>query len=265
MRVEVTAGPEPAATSIAMTKTQAKSARARPRTRTRSNPKISGPLRQKALERLMPRHAPFYGGLACGAVALLLGLWLVPGYAISLGSNALFIVFLLLTSLKVPHLTAGYLREHAREEDTPVGGIFLIVFIVVVASIVSLFLALGGGEGPDPWQVLASVASVLLGWFTVQAMGALHYAYEYYQAPETGTDGAVEGGLDFQGDEDPDGADFMYFSYTVGTSVATSDTKTTSSAMRRLVAYHLVFSHLYNTIILASAVNVMLSLGGGGG
>ena len=213
----------------------------------------------------MPRHAPFYGGLACGAGALILGLWLVPEYAISLGSNALFAVFLLLTALKVPHLTADYLREHAREEDTPVGGIFLVVLIVVVASIVSLFFALSGGQEPDPWQVLASVASVLLGWFTVQAMGALHYAYEYYQAPETAADGAVEGGLDFQGDEDPDGADFMYFSFTVGTSVATSDTKTTSGAMRRLVTWHLVFSHLYNTIILASAVNVMLSLGGGGG
>ena len=213
----------------------------------------------------MPRHAPFYVGLVLGVIALALGFWLAPEYAISLGSNTLFVVFLSLTYLKVPHLTADYLRNHAGEEDTPVGGIFLIVFIVVAASIVSLFLALSGGQEPDPFEVVASVASVLLGWFTVQAMGALHYAYEYYQAPDTGEGGVVEGGLDFQGDEDPDGADFMYFSFTVGTSVATSDTKITTSAMRRLVTYHLVFSHLYNTIILASAVNVMLSLGGGGG
>lgn len=213
----------------------------------------------------MPRHAPFYLGLILGVLVLGLGLWLAPKYALSLGSNTLFVVFLVLTYLKLPHLTADYLRQHASEEDTPVGGIFLVVFIVVVASILSLFLALAGGQNPDPWQVTASVASVLLGWFTVQAMGALHYAYEYYQVPDAGEHGAVEGGLEFQGDRDPDGADFMYFSYTVGTSVATSDTKTTSSNMRRLVGYHLVFSHLYNTIILASAVNVMLSLGGGGG
>ena len=95
------------------------------------------------------------------------------------------IVFLLLTALKVPHLTADYLREHAREEDTPVGGIFLVVLIVVVASIVSLFLALSGGQEPDPWQVLASVASVLLGWFTVQAMSKLwvHEAVHQPGAP----------------------------------------------------------------------------------
>jgi uncharacterized membrane protein len=213
----------------------------------------------------MPRHAPFYFSLGVGVAVALLAVWFAPGFAISLGSNALFIVFLLLTYLKLPHLTSSYLREHAREEDTPAGGIFLIVFLVVLASIVSLFLALSGGGDPDPWQVAASVASVLFGWFTVQSLGALHYAYEYYQAPETGEDGEVEGGLEFQGEKDPDGVDFMYFSYTVGTSVATSDTKTTSTNMRKIVLGHLIFSHLYNTFILAAAVNVMLSLGGGGG
>ena len=152
----------------------------------------------------MPRHSPFYLSLAVGAVALLLGMWLAPDFAVSLGSNGLFVTYLLLTYFKLPHLTADYLRKHAQEEDTPVGGIFLVAFIVVAASIVSLFLALSGGQQPDPWQVAASVVSVLLGWFTVQSLGALHYAYEYYQAPDTGEDGAVEGGLEFQGDRDPD-------------------------------------------------------------
>ena len=73
----------------------------------------------------------------------------------------------------------------------------------------------------------------------------------------------VEGGFDFPGEDAPDGAAFMYVSYTIGTSVATSDTRCTTNAMRRRVMVHLVFSHLYNTIILAAAVNVMLTLGGG--
>lgn len=230
------------------------------RQKTKETPQPKG---RTALDRIMPRHAPFYIGLVLGAVTLAVTLVLVPKFAISLASNALFLGFLTLTFLKLPHLTADYLREHAREEDTPVGGIFLIVVVVVVASIVSLFMALSSGSSPDPWEVAASVISVLLGWFTVQAMAALHYAYEYYEEPETGKKDAVEGGLGFQGDEDPDGYDFMYFSYTVGTSVATSDTKITSGAMRRLVLIHIIFSHLFNTIILASAVNVLMSLGGG--
>lgn len=212
----------------------------------------------------MPRHAPFYFGLAVGVIAFAAALFVVPKFAVSIGANALFVVYMTLSAIKLPRLSADYLNTHAKDEDTPAGGIFVVVVIVVLASVVSLFLALNG-EKPDAAEVALSLSSVLLGWFTVQAVGAFHYAYEYYQAPEaSGDKRKVVGGLDFQGDEEPDGTAFMYFSYTIGTSVATSDTKVTSNAMRRRVAVHLVFSHLYNTIILAAAVNVMLALGGGG-
>ncbi|WP_332699130.1 DUF1345 domain-containing protein [Devosia sp.] len=212
----------------------------------------------------MPRHAPFYFGLAAGIIAFVISLVLVPKFAVSIGANALFVVYLALAAIKLPRLSADYLHAHAHDEDTPAGGIFLVVLIVVLASVVSLFLALNG-EQPDAAEVVLSLASVLFGWFTVQAVGAFHYAYEYYQAREASGGGKrqVVGGLDFPGEEEPDGTAFMYFSYTVGTSVATSDTKLTSNAMRRRVTVHLVFSHLYNTIILAAAVNVMMSLGGG--
>jgi uncharacterized membrane protein len=217
------------------------------------------------LDRLMPRHAPFYFGLAAGVVALVISLILLPKFAVSIGANTLFVVYLALAAIKLPRLSADYLHAHAKDEDTPVGGIFLVVFIVVLASVVSLFLALNG-EQPDPAEVVLSLASVLLGWFTVQAVGAFHYAYEYYQAPEASGTGKrqIVGGLDFPGEEEPDGTAFVYFSFPVGTSVATSDTKLTSNAMRRRVTVHLVFSHLYNTIILAAAVNVMMTVGGGG-
>ncbi|UYO00540.1 MAG: DUF1345 domain-containing protein [Devosia sp.] len=209
-------------------------------------------------QRIMPRLAPFYGGLVVGVIVAVIALLVVPEFAIGLGASGLFVAFLALTGIKMPLLTADYLRDHAGEEDTPVAGIFLIVFIVILASVVSLFLALGGGN-PDPWEVAVGVGAVVLGWFTVHAMGALHYAYEYYETSD-GPD--IDGGLGFAGRDEPDGYDFLYFSFTVGTSVATSDTKVESRKMRRLVTGHLVFSHLFNTIILASAVNVILSLGG---
>jgi uncharacterized membrane protein len=217
---------------------------------------------RSAASRLMPRHVQAYLGLAFGFLTFVVTLWLIPRYAVGLGSNVLFVTFLALTAIKLPHLSASYLDDHAREEDTPAPGIFAIVLVVVVASVVSLALALSGGEDPDIWEVALGIASVILGWFTVQTLGALHYAYEFYQVPDDPKNrGPVEGGLDFPGDERPDGVAFLYFSYTVGTSVATSDTKVTSNAMRRRVMVHLVFSHFYNTIILASAVNVLMSLG----
>jgi uncharacterized membrane protein len=221
-----------------------------------------GSIRSAAVDRVMPRHAPFYIGLLLGLVALLISIWLLPEYAVSLGANCLFATYLALTSAKVPRLTASYLKRHARDEDTPGYGIVLIVLIVVVASVVSLFHTLMNGGGGDIGGVVASLSSVILGWFTVQVMGALHYAYEYYQVSETAEGGGTIGGLDFPGDEDPDCVAFLYFSFTVGTSVATSDTKVSSNAMRRRVMVHAVFSHFYNTILLAAAVNVLLSLGG---
>jgi uncharacterized membrane protein len=233
------------------------------RSRAKRSPPPSRTKRRHPWRRIMPRHAPFYFGIALGAITGAISLWLVPKYAISLASNVLFITFLLLTAIKLPHLTSSYLHQHAREEDTPVGGIFLVLLIVVAATIVTLFISLADGR-PDPWEVTASLSSVLLGWFTVQIMAALHYAYEYYEADDDVGDQYI-GGLGFKGGDDPDAFDFMYFSFTIGTSVATSDTDVESGKMRRIVAGHLVFSHLYNTLILASAVNVMLSLGGQGG
>ena len=227
---------------------------------------MSGKSKQKSrpavIGHVMPRHAPLYFGLAFGLIGLVVSLLLMPKYAVSLGANCLFAGFLVLTFIKLPYLTADYLNEHARDEDTPAQGILLVVVVVILASVVSLFLALNQPGGAEPGEVVASIASVVLGWFTVQVMGALHYAYEYYQMPDTAEGRDVEGGLDFPGDEKPDGMAFLYFSFTVGTSVATSDTKVSTNAMRRRVLVHLVFSHFYNTIILAAAVNVLLGSGG---
>lgn len=218
-------------------------------------------LRELAVGHVMPRHAPFYFGLSLGVIGLLISLLIVPKYAVSFGANCLFAGYLVLSLLKLPYLTSDYLHQHAREEDTPGTGILFIVLIVIVASVVSLFLALNQDGGAEPGEIIASIASVILGWFTVQTMGALHYAYEYYQVPDTPGSDTIEEGLDFPGDEAPDGIAFLYFSFTVGTSVATSDTKVSSNAMRRRVMVHLTFSHFYNTILLAAAVNVLLGAG----
>ncbi|RYD39117.1 MAG: DUF1345 domain-containing protein [Verrucomicrobiaceae bacterium] len=141
-------------------------------------------LHRAAVGRAMPRHAPFYFGLLLGVVGLAVSLLLVPKYAISLGANCLFAGYLILAFLKLPHLTADYLHQHAREEDTPGTGILLIVLVVIVASVVSLFLALNQDGGTELGEIIASISSVILGWFTVQVMGALHYAYEYYQVAD---------------------------------------------------------------------------------
>ncbi|QDZ10584.1 DUF1345 domain-containing protein [Devosia ginsengisoli] len=214
--------------------------------------------------RMSHRHRLFYQACGVGLAAFVLTIWLVPAYAVGIAGNAFFLCYLGMVARKLPKLTPEFLAKHAREEDAPVGGIFFIAVGVVVVCVVSLFLALNGGDDPDIGEVVISVTSVLLGWFAFHTMAALHYAYEYYEAPEEAAgDTEVAGGLSFPGDEEPNGVAFLYFSYVLGAAVATSDIKVTSNSMRRRVIAHSTFAFFFNTVILAATVNVALTLGGG--
>lgn len=215
-------------------------------------------------QRMSHRHWLFYQACAVGLAAFVITVWLLPAYAIGIAGNAFFLCYLGTVAKKLPRLTPEFLAEHAREQDAPAGGIFFIAVGVVVVCVVSLFLALNGGNDPDIGAVVISMTSVLLGWFAFHTMAALHYAYEYYEAPdEAAGDSEVAGGLSFPGDEEPNGAAFLYFSYVLGAAVATSDVKVTSNSMRRRVIAHSTFAFFFNTVILAATVNVVLTLGGG--
>ena len=58
--------------------------------------------------------------------------------------------------------------------------------------------------------------------------------------------------------------DFLYFSFTIGVAAQTADVAISSRYMRKLVLLHAVLSFLFNTTILALAINVGASLLGGG-
>eukprot|EP01036_Dinobryon_divergens_P061330 gene61330-81753_t len=65
------------------------------------------------------RHRNFYLAIAAGAIAGLGSLPLARDLSLSLGVNAFFVVYLGLTYVTVPKLTASFLRQHAAQEDEP--------------------------------------------------------------------------------------------------------------------------------------------------
>lgn len=224
------------------------------------------------------RHVAFYVSAAAGVVAALaVGLWQQSasqpeassvlfslGLALPVGVDLFFAVYLGITFALLPRLSAEFLTRHAAEEDAPAPFILLVTLIAVAVSAVSLFMVLHAGN-PDALLLALSIASVVLGWFAVHTMWAMHYAYEYYERPEAspgkGKSAPVVGGLDFPGGEKPDGLAFLYFSYVIGMTAQTSDTAVTSNEMRRLVVTQGVISFFFNTIIVAAAVNIVVSLG----
>lgn len=213
----------------------------------------------------LPRHGALYIGLAVGAAVFLITIWLLPAFAVPFGAISMFVVYLALMFVTLPVLTSEFLKARAEATDSPTPLIFVVVLGVVGTSCITLFMALNGKDGPLLYEVVLSVASVLLGWFVVHTLAAMHYAYEYYESPSAnpeGKGGGLIGGLDFPEGDNPDGVAFIYFAYVVGVAFAVSDIRVTSNKMRKIVVLHSTFSYFFNTLIVAATVNVAVAVGG---
>ncbi len=204
------------------------------------------------------RHRVFYIAMLVGVVVAALTGWLFPNWAVTASAVAFFGSYLAQAGVRLPGLSAGYLKAHADEADVPMGAIFLITVLIVGVCVVSLFLVINSPQEHDTAQLVLSMIAVVLGWFVVHTMATYHYAFEYY---EGGQDGAVAGGLDFPGGGEPDGVAFLYFAYVIGMTAQVADVAITANRMRRLVLIHSVFSFFFNTVIVAATVNVVVSIG----
>jgi uncharacterized membrane protein len=212
----------------------------------------------------MQRHMQFAVSAGIGAAALVLALILRTPLAYSIGANAFFAAYVILVVASMPQLTGRYLSKNARKTDLPVLVIFAVTLIVVVVAVISLFLLINQKDG-HPVELAFALLSIPLGWFTIHAMAALHYAHVYWMDGDT-VDAETKkktpvGGLLFPGDKRPEGWDFLYFSTVIGMTAQTADTNISTTHMRCVVLVHSILSFFFNTVIVAAAVNLAVSLG----
>ena len=180
-------------------------------------------------------------------------------------ANIFFLVYLTLEFAKIHSLTPAFLKKHAASADEPVWVIFLVTFSAVLVAVGSLFVLINKGGKPNGVELGLSLASVAFGWLTIHTMAALHYAHLYWRpdAPagsEKPKATKQREGLEFPGDNEPGGYDFLYFSLVTGMTAQTSDVAITSTEMRKLNVLHAVVSFFFNTVLVAAAVNVAVSL-----
>lgn len=132
----------------------------------------------------------------------------------------------------------------------------LLLVGAALASIVALFVVLGGAKGlhgnEKDFAAALGVVSVFLSWLLVQTLFTLRYAELYYSGPD--------GGIDFNQDEPPRYSDFAYFAVTVGMTYQVSDTSITSSVIRVTTLRHALLSFFFGTIVIASVVNLVAGL-----
>jgi uncharacterized membrane protein len=211
------------------------------------------------------RHAPFYIAVVSGLVALPLVLWLKPQWAVQATANIFFLVYLTLEFAKIHSLTPAFLKKHAASADEPVWVIFIVTFSAVLVAVSSLFVLINKGGKPNGVELGLSLASVAFGWLTIHTMAALHYAHLYWRPDAPAGSEKTKAtkqreGLEFPGDNEPGGYDFLYFSLVTGMTAQTSDVDITSTEMRKLNVLHAVVSFFFNTVLVAAAVNVAVSL-----
>lgn len=203
------------------------------------------------------RHLPFYLALAAGLVAALVAAVLAPALVVVAGANAMFLFYLGIALVELPRFDPAYLRRRASDADAPVVAIFAVAILIVIVAVTFLFIALNEAGPLDGVQLVLSIASVILGWFTVNTMASIHYAHEFYE-PDPAD--AVSGGLAFPATREPAGVDFFYFGFAVAMTAQVSDVQVTSPHMRRLVLCHSIFAFFFNTVLVAATVNVIVAV-----
>lgn len=208
------------------------------------------------------QHIRHHGRFYCAAL-IGLALWLaarVLHWPLPplVGGDAFFLIYLALMARFALGITPEGLRRRASVEDEGIPLIILLALAAVVLSLAAIFALLNRNDAPEPVELSLAVASVPLGWLMLHTIAAFHYAHLYYATE--GEDVRDAGGLDFPGTKEPGAWEFLYFSFVIGMTAQVSDVTVHSAGMRRLVLGHSIVSFFYNTVLLALAVNVAVTL-----
>ena len=163
-------------------------------------------------------------------------------------------------------------RRRARLEDEGRWAVLILAVVAAAACLVAigfeLHVARQAVGGAKALRLAFAGATILLAWLFVHTSFSTHYTHEFYGdvksngSAKSGDDtrgGQTRGGLIFPEEDCPDYWDFLYFSFVIGATCQVSDVQVTSRGLRRLVLAHGVLAFIFNTLILALAINIAAS------
>jgi uncharacterized membrane protein len=197
-------------------------------------------------------------GVVVAGVVGVAGGWL---YAPLAGWDVAALIFTVWAWGAIGFFDATRTADHATREDPGRAATDLIVLVAAVASLaaVGVIVAQANSSKGATQGLLAGlgVASVAVSWFGVHTLFTLRYARLYF----TGADG----GVNFNQKAPPRYLDFAYLAFTLGMTFQVSDTDLQTPAIRATALRHALLSYLFGAVILASTINLIASLGSGGG
>lgn len=218
----------------------------------------------KPVARLFRLHFSLWLGLGLGLAVMAAASTVSPAgwgwpMRLAVAWDAGVAAFLLLTFVRLSQArSVAAIRARAAELDQAGGAVLPLSLLAAGASVfVIVFMAASGGK-PTATAAALTVATIALSWLFVQMIFALHYAHEFYAPAETGR--GDRQGLMFPGEDDADYWDFLHFALIIGVANQTADVQISSQRLRRIATVHSIVAWLFNTVILALAVNLAVNL-----
>lgn len=208
------------------------------------------------LARVVTGWPRLFIGAAVGVVvvAICLVAGLRPITSLLLGWDAGVVVFFLTVAHLVRTSGSSDIRRRAARQDVGQFVVLTLSAVAAIASVVAIYAEVSGagGHAVGPAQLLLGVGTIVLSWFFVHTMFALHYAHEYY-SPVRGD----PPGLKFPGkDPEPDYLDFFYVALVLGMSAQVSDVDVTGRSVRRTVLAQGIVAFWFNAAVLALLINI---------
>ncbi|MGO4409760.1 MULTISPECIES: DUF1345 domain-containing protein [unclassified Brevundimonas] len=213
------------------------------------------------LRRLFRLHS----ALMLALIVVVAGVLLSPArwdwpLQVAAGWDAGALAFLSLTLLRIRRTRSiEAIRARAARMDQAGAAVLPLSLLAAAASVAVVVVeATGRSTHPSLSAALFSMSTIVVSWLFVQVIFALHYAHEFYGPAEA--DRSDRGGLMFPGDELPDYWDFLHFALVIGVAAQTADIQISGKRQRRIATLHSLMAFLFNTVIVALAVNLAVNL-----
>jgi uncharacterized membrane protein len=149
---------------------------------------------------------------------------------------------------------AKTMRRVAVNSDANRVILLIISFLLTIVILAAVIAELAQRDQLTTFDKALVAATLVLVWTFGNAVYTLHYAHLFYSPDDHGKDCA---GLDFPGTKEPLMSDFVYFAFTLGVAVQTSDVQVTSPSIRKVVTAHCVAGFFFNLGVLALTINVL--------
>ena len=178
---------------------------------------------------------------------------------ILIGWNAGVWTYLILMSWLVVRSKATDVKRIAEIEDENAGLVLFVVCVAAIASLAAITLELAGGKDLETTRKLLhygfTALTVIGSWLLIGVIFSVHYARLFY------TWEGKEPALRFaEGLTTPNYWNFLYFSFTVGVAVQTSDVGVATRDLRKIVLAQSLIGFLFNTAILGFSINIAAGL-----